>query len=93
MYAGKILETATTREIFKTPKHPYTSALMQSVPHLDQKGGRLYSIEGQPPSLLNLPAGCRFASRCPVVKPVCREEEPPEVQVSKGHFVSCWKVK
>jgi len=93
MYAGKILETATTREIFKTPKHPYTSALMQSVPHLDQKGGRLYSIEGQPPSLLNLPAGCRFASRCPVVKPVCREEEPPEVQVSKGHFVSCWRVK
>jgi oligopeptide/dipeptide ABC transporter ATP-binding protein len=93
MYAGKILETATTREIFKTPKHPYTSALMQSVPHLDQKGGRLYSIEGQPPSLLNLPAGCRFAARCPVVKPVCREEEPPEVQVSQGHFVSCWRVK
>ena len=93
MYAGKILETATTREIFKDPKHPYTSALMQSVPHLDQKGGRLYSIKGQPPSLLNIPAGCRFASRCPVVKPVCREEEPPEVQVSQGHFVSCWKVK
>jgi oligopeptide/dipeptide ABC transporter ATP-binding protein len=93
MYAGKILETATTREIFKDPKHPYTSALMQSVPRLDQKGERLYSIKGQPPSLLNLSPGCRFASRCPVVKPVCREEEPPEVQVSQGHFVSCWKVK
>jgi len=93
MYAGKILETATTREIFKDPKHPYTSALMQSVPRLDQKGGRLYSIKGQPPSLRGLPTGCRFAPRCPVVKPVCREEEPPEVEISKGHFVSCWKAK
>jgi oligopeptide transport system ATP-binding protein len=93
MYAGKILETATTREIFKQPKHPYTSALMNSVPRLDQKGGRLYSIKGQPPSLRDLPPGCRFAARCPVVKPVCREEEPPEVEISKGHFVSCWKVK
>jgi oligopeptide/dipeptide ABC transporter ATP-binding protein len=93
MYAGKILETATTREIFKNPKHPYTSALMQSVPRLDQKGGRLYSIKGQPPSLRNLPAGCRFAARCPVVKPVCLDEEPPEVEIGKGHFVSCWKVK
>jgi len=93
MYAGKILETATTREIFKDPKHPYTSALMQSVPRLDKKGGRLYSIKGQPPSLRGLPSGCRFAPRCPVVKPVCREEEPPEVEISKGHFVSCWKVK
>jgi oligopeptide/dipeptide ABC transporter ATP-binding protein len=93
MYAGKILETATTREIFKEPKHPYTSALMQSVPRLDQKGGRLYSIEGQPPPLWDLPPGCRFAPRCPVVKPVCREEEPPEVETSKGHLVSCWRVK
>jgi oligopeptide/dipeptide ABC transporter ATP-binding protein len=93
MYAGKILETATTSEIFKAPKHPYTVALMQSVPRLDQKKGRLYSIKGQPPSLRDLPPGCRFAFRCPVVKPVCREEEPPEIEISKGHFVSCWKVK
>jgi oligopeptide/dipeptide ABC transporter ATP-binding protein len=93
MYAGKILETATTREIFKDPKHPYTIALMQSVPRLDQKEGRLYSITGQPPSLRNLPAGCRFTPRCPLVEPVCRKEEPPEVEISKGHLVSCWKVK
>jgi len=93
MYAGKILETATTREIFKAPKHPYTSALMQSVPRLDQKGGRLYSIEGQPPSLMNLPPGCRFFTRCPVAEDTCRQEEPPEVEISKGHFVSCWRVK
>jgi len=93
MYAGKIVETATTREIFKTPKHPYTRALMQSVPRLDQKGGRLYSIEGQPPSLMDLPPGCRFFARCPVAEDICQQEEPAEVEISKGHFVSCWRVK
>lgn len=93
MYAGKILETATTREIFKDPKHPYTSALMQSVPRLDQKSGRLYSIEGQPPSLRDLPSGCRFAPRCPVAEDICQQEEPAEVEISKGHLVSCWRVK
>ncbi len=93
MYAGKIVETATTREIFKTPQHPYTSALMQSVPRLDQKGGRLYSIEGQPPSLMDLPPGCRFFARCPVAEDICQQQEPSEVEIGKGHFVSCWRVK
>ena len=93
MYAGKIVETATTRELFKAPKHPYTSALINSVPRLDRKDDRLYSIEGQPPSLMDLPPGCRFAPRCPVVKPVCREQEPPEVGIGYGHSVSCWRAK
>ncbi len=93
MYAGKIVETASTRDIFKAPRHPYTSALINSVPHLDRKDERLYSIEGQPPSLLNLPPGCRFAPRCPVVMDVCREQQPPEVKISDNHSVSCWKVK
>ncbi len=93
MYAGKIVETAPTRDIFKAPRHPYTSALINSVPHLDRKDERLYSIEGQPPSLLNLPPGCRFAPRCPVVMDVCREQQPPEVKISNNHSVSCWKVK
>jgi oligopeptide/dipeptide ABC transporter ATP-binding protein len=93
MYAGKILETATTSEIFKTPKHPYTSALMNSVPRLEQKDKRLYSIKGQPPSLRNLPPGCRFFARCPLAEDICKQKEPPEVETSKGHFVSCWKVK
>ncbi|MCK4368277.1 MAG: ABC transporter ATP-binding protein [Dehalococcoidales bacterium] len=93
MYAGKIVETATTRELFKAPKHPYTSALINSVPRLDRKDARLYSIEGQPPSLMDLPPGCRFAPRCPVVKPVCREQEPPEVGIGYGHSVSCWRAK
>jgi oligopeptide/dipeptide ABC transporter ATP-binding protein len=92
MYAGRIVETATTSTIFKAPKHPYTSALINSVPRLDRKDDRLYSIEGQPPSLLNLPPGCRFAPRCPDVQDICREQQPPEVEISDGHSVSCWKV-
>jgi oligopeptide/dipeptide ABC transporter ATP-binding protein len=93
MYAGKIVETATTREIFKTPKHPYTSALMNSVPRLDRKDKRLYSIKGQPPSLRDLPPGCRFFPRCPVAKDICHREEPAEREISQGHFVSCWRME
>jgi len=92
MYAGKILETASTSTIFKSPLHPYTAALINSVPRLDVKVDRLYSIEGQPPSLLNLPPGCRFAPRCPDVMDICREKQPTELEVSPGHSVSCWKV-
>jgi oligopeptide/dipeptide ABC transporter ATP-binding protein len=93
MYAGKILETAATRIIFKEPKHPYTVALINSVPRIDRKDERLYSIEGQPPSLFNLPPGCRFSPRCPIAKEVCHQQEPPEVEIGDGHSVSCWGVK
>jgi peptide/nickel transport system ATP-binding protein len=93
MYAGKIVETAPTREIFKAPRHPYTSALINSVPLLDRKTARLFSIEGQPPSMLMLPPGCRFAPRCPVVKDTCHQQEPPEVSISSDHTVSCWRVQ
>ena len=92
MYAGKIVETAKTRDLFKAPKHPYTRALIESVPRLDQKDDRLYSIEGQPPSLLDLPPGCRFFPRCVDACEVCGEKQPPEVKISDDHHVSCWKV-
>jgi oligopeptide/dipeptide ABC transporter ATP-binding protein len=92
MYSGKIVETAKTRELFEAPKHPYTSALIDSVPRLDRKDERLYSIEGQPPSLLDLPPGCRFYPRCDYAMEVCGEKEPAEVEISKEHFVSCWNV-
>jgi oligopeptide/dipeptide ABC transporter ATP-binding protein len=92
MYAGKIVETASTSAIFKSPRHPYTIALIRSVPRLDEKEDKLYSIEGHPPSLLNLPPGCRFAPRCPQVMDICREQQPPETEVEEGHSVSCWKV-
>jgi oligopeptide/dipeptide ABC transporter ATP-binding protein len=93
MYAGKIVETAPTRDIFKAPRHPYTAALINSVPRLDRKDERLYSIEGQPPSMLNLPPGCRFAPRCPQAQDICRNQEPLEVKTSEDHSVSCWRVQ
>jgi peptide/nickel transport system ATP-binding protein len=93
MYAGKFVEQAPTRDIFKAPRHPYTIALIRSVPQLDKKDDRLFSIEGQPPSLLNLPPGCRFAPRCAQATDICREQEPPEVKLTENHSVSCWRVK
>jgi len=94
MYAGKIVETAGVRELFSNPQHPYTIGLVNSVPRLDRKVERLASIEGQPPQLLNLPAGCRFAPRCYAAFDRCREEEPPRIEVDDGkeHFASCWRV-
>jgi oligopeptide/dipeptide ABC transporter ATP-binding protein len=93
MYAGKIVETAPTSVIFKAPRHPYSSALINSVPRLDRKKDeRLYSIEGQPPSLANLPPGCRFCPRCSAAQDICRKQQPPEVKISDDHSVSCWRI-
>jgi peptide/nickel transport system ATP-binding protein len=93
MYAGKIVETAPTSVLFKAPKHPYTTALVNSVPRLDRnKDDRLDSIEGQPPSMANLPPGCRFAPRCTFTQDICRKQEPPEVKIGEEHSVSCWRV-
>jgi oligopeptide/dipeptide ABC transporter ATP-binding protein len=93
MYAGRFVETAPTRDIFKAPKHPYTAALISSVPQLDKKDERLFSIEGQPPSMVRLPRGCRFGPRCGVAMDICKEQEPPEIKLSENHSVSCWRVK
>ena len=92
MYAGKIVETATVRELFDNPQHPYTIGLVNSVPRLDRKVERLASIEGQPPLLLDLPPGCRFAPRCYAAFDRCREEEPPEFAAGEEHSAACWRV-
>jgi len=92
MYAGKIVETATVGELFSNPRHPYTIGLVNSVPRLDRKVERLASIEGQPPALLNLPPGCRFAPRCYAAFEKCREEEPPSFEAGPDHSASCWRV-
>lgn len=89
MYAGRLVERSPITEIFDRPCHPYTKALMASVPRIETKPDRLPSIEGQPPSLLNLPKGCPFAARCPVRIDKC-VEMPPEVEVSNSHRVRCW---
>jgi peptide/nickel transport system ATP-binding protein len=94
MYAGKIVETASTSAIFKAPRHPYTAALIESVPRLDQKkNDRLFSIDGQPPSLINLPKGCRFQPRCSMTLPICKKSEPPTKEIGDNHSVSCWRVE
>ena len=92
MYAGKIVEQGTVRDIFNHPSHPYTEALLASVPKLEEDVDRLYSIEGQPPALHDLPPGCPFAPRCPYVMEQCREEYPPVFQVNEAHFAACWKL-
>ena len=89
MYAGRIVETADVRDLFNKPQHPYTQALMDSVPTMERTE-RLYSIEGQPPALYDLPPGCRFAARCPHASGRCILEYPPEVPVSAEHRADCW---
>ena len=90
MYAGRIVETGPVREIFDNPVHPYTQALIASVPKLRRKAGRLRAIDGQPPALSDLPAGCRFADRCPHAEARCRERYPEAVSVGESHTASCW---
>jgi oligopeptide/dipeptide ABC transporter ATP-binding protein len=90
MYAGRIVETAPTREIFAKPRHPYTRALLDCLPAVDGPAYELTSIEGQPPDLANLPSGCRFAPRCSLASDACRVY-PPETRVAADHQVHCWR--
>ena len=92
MYAGKIVEMGSVRDIFNVPSHPYTEALLASVPKMEEDVDRLYAIEGQPPLLHDLPVGCAFADRCPHVMDRCREEYPPEFPVAEGHYSACWRL-
>ena len=91
MYAGRIIESGDVRTLFNSPTHPYTQALMASVPQMDRTE-RLFAIDGQPPALFALPEGCRFAARCSHVKDHCTQEYPPTGQPETGHNVSCWIV-
>jgi len=96
MYAGRVVETGTVRAIFNRPAHPYTRALLASVPRADTAADRLVSIEGQPPVFWDLPKGCRFAPRCPLADDRCRATYPAAVDVPdgrEGHSASCWKVE
>jgi oligopeptide/dipeptide ABC transporter ATP-binding protein len=90
MYAGRIVETASTREIFANPRHPYTRALLECLPAVDGPTHDLTSIEGQPPDLANLPSGCRFAPRCPLVAEACAAY-PPQSVIAADHRVHCWR--
>lgn len=89
MYAGRIVESADVRSLFNKPSHPYTQALINSVPQMDRTD-RLFSIDGQPPALWDLPEGCRFAERCEHARPQCRQEYPGVLPAGEDHVASCW---
>ncbi len=93
MYAGRVVEYADVRTLFSDPRHPYTVGLLQSIPVMGQRkdGLRLRAIPGTVPSLLNLPAGCRFSDRCPDVFDDCRHIEPEMIPVSQNHVARCLK--
>ena len=95
MYTGKIVEKSTVENIINSPKHPYTEGLLMSLP---QKGkterkSKLYSIEGNVPSLFNLPEGCTFWPRCPFAKDICKKEKPVLEKITDNHEVACFKVQ
>jgi oligopeptide/dipeptide ABC transporter ATP-binding protein len=91
-YAGKIVESASAREIFKSPRHPYTYGLLQSIPKFTEKRTNepLPAIEGMVPSPYHMPKGCRFNPRCPFATEKCREEEPEIIELTLGHLVRCF---
>jgi oligopeptide/dipeptide ABC transporter ATP-binding protein len=91
MYAGRIVETAPTDELFSAMRHPYTQALLGSIPRLTQDNTKaLVSVPGLPPDLTNPPIGCRFAPRCPNATERCRKQEPPLTGEDPGHKFACW---
>jgi len=90
MYAGRIVESGSVGRIFNAPAHPYTEALLSSIPRLSDPSQRLTAIDGQPPDLASPPPGCAFHPRCPKVVERCREDDPPGFTVADGHTARCW---
>ncbi len=92
MYAGKVAESGNVFQLFDTPRHPYTKGLLASIPTLETRPkSKLSIIEGMVPGLLDLPAGCRFANRCPHCEPFCEQAQPTIESVEEGHVVSCYR--
>ncbi len=90
MYAGRPVERATVEATFNEPKHPYTWGLLHSIPKLYERKERLIPIEGQPPSLIDLPPGCSFAPRCPFAMEICVKADPPDYAVGTNHAARCF---
>jgi oligopeptide transport system ATP-binding protein len=93
MYAGRVMESARTDDLFYQTQHPYTRALQKAIPALQAKGRELYTIAGMPPDLHHPPPGCPFAPRCAYVVDYCAREEVAPVEVAPGHCSSCLRVQ
>jgi oligopeptide/dipeptide ABC transporter ATP-binding protein len=92
MYAGRVIETATAPELYHNPRHPYTLGLLRSVPRLDQiRKEKLDPIEGMPPDLIHMDAGCPFRPRCRFAVDRCKTENPPLIAVGNAHSAACWE--
>jgi oligopeptide transport system ATP-binding protein len=89
MYAGRIVEEANVHDLYAKPAHPYTLGLLDSIPRIDEKGQELRTIKRLPPSLMNIPPGCPFHPRCPMVQQVCREKVPPLLQLESSRASAC----
>jgi oligopeptide/dipeptide ABC transporter ATP-binding protein len=89
MYAGRVVERGDVRQLFNNPSHPYTKALMASVPQMERTD-RLFAIDGQPPALYALPDGCRFADRCGFARDICHREYPSLGTAGDAHTAHCW---
>jgi peptide/nickel transport system ATP-binding protein len=90
MYAARLVEIGDVKDIFASPKHPYTQGLLQSVPNIQLDDATLYEMDGMPPNLLHPPTGCRFHPRCPKVMDICLEHSPALEAVKGDHFAACW---
>jgi oligopeptide/dipeptide ABC transporter ATP-binding protein len=93
MYAGRIVESGTTKRVYENPGHPYTQALMQAIPRLGEKRRRLFQIEGEPPNLARLADGCSFHPRCREAMDICRVEYPPAFNMGDDGYATCWRLK
>ena len=89
LYAGRVVETATSDELIRHPRHPYTAALLRCLPQLDGTAERLTAIPGQPPDPRAVPPGCRFATRCAFVRDECSAADPPLLDVADAHRSAC----
>jgi len=91
MYAGRIVESSSSENLFSSPRHPYTIGLLRSVPRLDvDRAERLVPIEGMPPNLANKPPGCSFRPRCSFAESICEQKDPTLMEAGDGHKAACW---
>lgn len=89
MYSGLIMEMCDVVTLFASPRHPYTYALMSSLPDPDNSGERLNAIQGSPPNLAHLPEGCPFSPRCTECAEICKRQRPEIREIAPGHYVRC----